>query len=266
MAQLVDNARLTVNDLEILEVDSDPTTGGGLTAKQGAVGVFRNEGGTATAWLKTGPADVDWKKIDVSDNDWSLAGNALAGAEVFGSTNNQDVNFVRNNQAIMSLVNNGVLIGIASAYGGKLDIGASALGDILQVLSSPNGGAGAKVVKISRQYKVQTTDNADTPLATLAIPDDSRLQIEAWIGANQHGGTAGSVGDGADYRRIGSFKRVGGGATALNGRTTPFTEEDDNFFRARLLPTGNNVEISVRGNTDKNLAWSAHVEYMIFQN
>lgn len=259
--------RLTANDFEVLEADSDPTTGGGLVAKQGALASFRNEAGIATLWYHfDDAAPTNWKKVDLSDDDWSLAGNALVGSEKFGSTNNQDVNFIRNNTAVMSLLSTGVLIGIASGLGGKLDIGVGALGDALTVLSSPNGGSGAKVIRVSRQYKTQTTDNTDQPLATIAIPDDSRVQIHAYIGGNQHGGVAGTVGDGADYQRVASFKKIGVADVVRNGRTTPFTEEDDSFFRARIIENAQNIEISVRGNTDKNLAWSAHVEYSIFQD
>lgn len=264
--------RLTVNEKEILELDADPSTGIGYVAPRGSLAIY-DSGVIGRLFIKRGPNAVDWTPFDTQESDdWNLDGNLLSGAssstpnEFQGSTNDFDVAFRRNNQEIMRLINGGLLIGINSAMGGKLDVGVSALGDIISIENSPNGGSGAKVIKITRQYKVQTLDATLTALGSLLVPAASRLHIESVIGCNQHGGIAGAVGDGADYQRNASVKRLAAGAAIINGTTTPFTEEDDKSFRARWVLNVNNVDIEVRGAVDKDLAWSAHVEYVIFKD
>lgn len=265
-----ETGRITVDNNQIVVVDADPSTGGGYVADRGSLAMF-DSGVIGRLFIKRGAADTDWTPLDTQEtDDWNLDGNALSGAnptavnEFLGSTNDFDVAHRRNNQEIMRLLSTGLLIGINSAMGGKLEIGAANLGDLLKVESSPNGGAGAKVIRVSRQFKVQTIDATLTALASILVPAGSRIQLNAFIGCNQHGGIAGALGDGADYQRMASVKRLAAGAAVLNGRTTPFTEEDVKSFNAKFVENVNNIDIEVTGGADRNLAWSAHVEYSIF--
>jgi hypothetical protein len=264
--------RLTVNGKAILEVDADPSAAPGVPAPIGSMAAF-DSGTVGRLYVKAGAADDAWTQLDKKEgDDWNLDGNDLTGAdalnpnEFLGSTNDFDVAFQRNSTEIMRLINEGLLVGLATAipsFAAKMQIGSTANGDMILAQSGPNNGSGARVIRVSRQYKVQTTDDSDTALATLLVPDESRIQGRAFIGGRQHGGTGGSVGDGADYVRSFSVKRDGG-AAILNGRTSDFTEEDVSSFRARPVVSGNNAVIEVRGAADRNMAWSCHLEYMVY--
>lgn len=264
--------RITVNNKEILSVDNDPSLAGGTPAEIASMALW-DSGTVGRIYLKVGAADTAWTQIDTQiGDDWNLDGNDLTGAtaatpnEFFGSTNDYDVIFRRNNFELMRLVSQGLLVGLNSSIGGRLQVGAANLGDQLFLETSPNGGAGARVIKVSRQFKIQTSDDTDQALASLEIPEGTRIQGEFRLGCNQHGGSAGTVGDGADYVRTFSAKRLAGNPAVLNDYQTDFTEEDVKAFRARIVENVNNIDLEVRGGANRDLAWSAHLEYMIFQD
>jgi hypothetical protein len=184
----------------------------------------------------------------------------------FGSSNNFDVIFQRNNFELMRLVQEGLLIGLNATLGGRLDVGVANLGDQIMNLSSPNGGSGARVIRTYRQYKLQTSDDTQSVLASLAVAEGQRIQATAYIGCNQTGGSAGTVGDGSDYIRTISGKRLSGGNVQLLKNQTDFTSEDVTAFNALWVENtvGQSLDIEVVGETNRDLAWSAHVESMLF--
>lgn len=49
----------TINNAQIIEIDSDPTTGGGLNAPFGTVAIF-NTGSSTVIYLKTGSGNTNW--------------------------------------------------------------------------------------------------------------------------------------------------------------------------------------------------------------
>lgn len=51
--------RITVNEIEVLEVDGDPSTGLGTVAAVGSLALVDTGG----VWQKTGAADTDWERL-----------------------------------------------------------------------------------------------------------------------------------------------------------------------------------------------------------
>lgn len=266
--------RVTVNNKTILEVNDVPSAAPGIPAPLGSM-AMNDSGVIGRLYVKIGVADNAWDQVDTSiGDDWNLDGNLLSGAtallpnEFFGSNNDFDVVYQRNNAEIMRLINDGLLIGLTTAIPNfttaKLQVATDANGDIIQALSGPNNGSGSRVIRVSRQFKIQTVDGVESALASLTIPDTSRVQAICYIGGRQHGGTGGSVGDGADYVRTFSAKRDGGNAI-LNGSQTDFTEEDSGGFNAKIEDDGANaIEVNVTGGADRNMAWSCHIDYSVF--
>lgn len=272
MAEIL--GRITVNNRDILEVDADPAAGLGTVAPKASLAMF-DSGTVGRLFIKIGAAATAWSQVDSEEgDDWNLDGNELTGVDAlnpdqfFGSTNDFDVAFQRNNLEIMRLAQSGVLIGLNAALGGRLDIGVDNLGDVIMNLSSPNGGAGANVVYVHRQFKLQTVDNTNQVIGSIAVAEGQRIQARAVVVGNQHGGAGGTIGDGADYVRSISAKRLAGGNVLRNQRTTDFTAEDVQFFRSRWQENTvtNAIDLEVRGDTDRNIAWVAHVESMISTN
>jgi len=266
--------RITVNNKEILEVDGDPALVAGTKAPLGSL-ALHDTGVIGRMYLKNGVADTAWTQVDtVEGDDWNLDGNDLTGLtfdapdQFFGSNNNYDVSFRRNSIEIMRMISEGLLIGASSSIGGRLQI-SQALTEILMNQQSPAGAVGgANVIRISRQFKVQTVDDTITPLVDLAIPEDYRMQVKAYIGCNQHGGVVGDTADGADYERTDSVKRLTGASATIEKWQSDFTSEDVGGFKidSQINGVSENFEITVQGATDRNLAWSAHVEYSLFSD
>lgn len=264
---------ITVNQKDILEVDADPSAGAGTPAARGSMAMY-DSGAVGSVFIKTGTADTAWQQIDVPENyDWTLYGNILTGAtfdvpdQFMGSTNNYDVIFRQNNVERMRVVAQGLLIGLNASIGGRLQLGVASLGDEIFKQSSPNGGSGAIVSHVTRQYKVQTTDATLTSLATLAIPTDSVMYAKMTVVSRQHSGSGGSAGDGAAYVREVHARNVGGVCT-IRKLQTSFTGEDAGAFDVAIdiVPLSTNIRYRVQGDANRNMAWSAHTEIMIATN
>jgi hypothetical protein len=264
--------RITINDKEILEVDADPALVLGTPAPIGSLACY-DSGTIGRMYIKAGAADTAWTQFDtVQGDDWNLDGNDLSGAtfdtavEYLGSNNNFDVIMKRNNFEIMRLVQEGLLIGLQASLGGRLDVATANLGEKIMNLSGPNGGSGALVIRVYQQGKVQTSDATESICASIAVPEGARIQAKAYAGCNQHGGSAGLAGDGADYIRMISAKRLSGGNVTRQKRTTEFTSEDVKAFNCKFQEnTGTQtVDLLVTGEVNRDLAWSAHLEYMLF--
>lgn len=258
---------ITVNGKEVIEVDAPPADGAGTPANIGSIAMY-DSGSLGSAYLKTGAADTAWSRIDVSDQDWSLDGNALTGAtpdapdQQFGSTNDYDVVHIRNNTELMRLVQQGLLIGLSANAGGRLQVEASALGEQIFRQQSPSGDATANVIKVSVQRKVQTTDNVLTTLADIAVPTNSVMLFELDVVARQHSGSAGNVGDGAAFVRE-VHARNNAGTVTIRREQNSFTSRDRAGWDLQSSISGTNVRYQVRGETDRNIAWYAHYEFML---
>jgi len=112
------------------------------------------------------------------------------------------------------------------------------------------------------QAQVSTTDNTTTTLATIAIPTDSEVVIEAMVLARQTGGVAGTPGDSAGYRRTARFRNIGGTVTQPKNTQTDWTDEDNNPWSVDYDINTTNVRIRVAGQTDKDIDWT--VTYRVY--
>lgn len=259
---------ITVNGKQVLEVDADPSAASGTAAPIGSLAMY-DSGTVGSLYIKIGASDTSWQKVDVSaGQDWQIDGNDLTGAsataptEFFGSNNNYDVVFKRNNTEITRLVSDGILVGLNSSLGGRLQVQAASLGSDIFKQVSPNGGSGSQVIYVTRQYKVQTTNDSATTISDIAVPTDSVVGIESRIVCRQHGGTAGAVGDGASYLRH-IHARNNSGTVAVRQNATTVTSEDSTSFNVTVAAATSNVRIQVVGATDRNIAWFAHVQMLI---
>jgi hypothetical protein len=259
---------ITVNSKQVLEVDADPSAGLGTIAPIGSMAMY-DSGTVGSLYIKTGSADTAWQRVDLPEGqDWKVDGNTLTGVsptsptEFFGSSNNYDLAFRRNNTELMRLVSDGLLIGLNASLGGRLQVQAASLGSDLMKQVSPNGGSGSQVIHVTRQYKVQTTNDSATTLADIAIPTGSVAGIDAKIVCRQHGGTAGSTGDGANYVRN-IHARNNAGTVSIRQNATSVTSEDSNELNVVVTANSANVRIEAVGGADKNIAWFAHVEMLL---
>lgn len=259
---------ITVNGKQVLEVDDAPDASSGTAAPIASLAMY-DSGTVGSLWVKVGAADTAWQRVDLPEGqDWELDGNDLTGAtpdapnEFIGSSNNYDLAFRRNNTELMRLVSDGLLIGLNASLGGRLQVQSSSLGADLLKQVSENGGSGSQVIMVTRQYKVQTTDNTPTTLADISVPTDSVVGIEAKIVCRQHGGSSGSAGDGASYVRNIHARNVGGTVSVRQNATT-VTSEDLGAFNVAVSANSSNVRLQASGANNRDIAWFAHVEMMI---
>jgi hypothetical protein len=223
-------------------------------------------------FIKAGAADTAWQQIDLPEGqDWELDGNDLTGAsptapnEWFGSSNNYDVAFRRNSVELARLVNDGLLVGLNASLGGRLQVAVGTLGSEILKQISPNGGSGSQVINVTRQYKVQTTNATATTLADVAVGPDQVAAISMRILCRQHGGTAGSAGDGAHYVRE-VHARNNSGLLTIRQNATQVTSEDVAQFDVTVSVNGQNVRFQVIGRADRNIAWVGHAQIMLIEN
>ena len=261
---------ITVNSKQVLEVDADPAAGAGTPAPIGSIAMF-DSGTVGTLHIKTGAADTAWSLVDSNTADWNLTGNNLTGGtpatptEYFGSNNDYDVISKRNGVELTRLVTAGLLVGLNASLGGRLQVGANALGDEVTKLATANGGIGtARVIQVVRQYKVLTTDAVATALATIAVPLASRLAVEFYASAYQTSGASGATGDGASYQRTTDVKRVAGAPSIVTNQSS-FTSEDSGAFNLSAAISGNNLVYSAIGNTNRNMTWMGNARIFITQ-
>ena len=107
---------------------------------------------------------------------------------------------------------------------------------------------------------VETTDATTTTLLTLPLEDNKTTQIVADVVARRTGGSAGTAGDGASYRRIGTFYRVSAGsATLIGSLSTPHTAESQGGWECTLTASGNDVLVRITGATNNNVSWGGLV-------
>ena len=117
------------------------------------------------------------------------------------------------------------------------------------------------ILDISQSH-VSTTDATVTDIASIAIPTDSCVMVEARIVGRRTGGTAGSSNDGAVYVRTARFKNNGGVVT-IHNLQSDYTSEDQNSWNGTIVASGTNAIIQVRGAANNNVNWS--VTYIVKQ-
>lgn len=248
---------ITVNEKQVLEVDADPSAGGGTPAPKGSLAMF-DSGTVGRVYIKTGAADTAWAEIDTPEGgDWKIDGNGLTGGspstpnEFFGSTNDYDVIHRRNNVEQFRLQNNAFLIGLSASIGGRLQVGESvADADVMAEIFNPTSNP---VIKVNRMSRL-TTVSAVTATQNFAIPTDKNALIEVRACARQTAGATGAVGDGASYIRTCHAQNLAGVASIFNNQTD-YTYEVAGALNFALSATGANVVATATGATNRNISW-----------
>ena len=95
-------------------------------------------------------------------------------------------------------------------------------------------------------------DGAYHAIGVISVPDDRVIHIVVRVAARRT-----DASDRAGYTRWGLFYREGGGACFRQGPTsTPFARESDGRYDVTLEPSGNTIEIRVRGRAGHTVNWS----------
>ena len=100
---------------------------------------------------------------------------------------------------------------------------------------------------------VTTTDGTDTTIATIAIPDDTAVFIDAtFIGRRTD--AAGRAG----FVRMAVVFREGGGSATLEGSVyTSFSRKSTGSYAGEIAISGNNVLLRVSGSSAHTLNWKS---------
>lgn len=115
-----------------------------------------------------------------------------------------------------------------------------------------------------KQSQVATTTNATTALATIAIPADSEVLLEARIMGRRSGGSAGAAGDAAAYVRTARMKNVAGTVTLLSLQTD-YTSEDQAPWDGTIVASGTNAVVNVKGANNNNVDWTVTYLMQVLQ-
>lgn len=111
------------------------------------------------------------------------------------------------------------------------------------------------------QETTRTTDATVTALQRVAIPTSRTVYIEAIVVARRTGGSAGTVGDSAFYKRAGAFKNIAGVVTQV-GATVSDTGEDQAGWDCGFALSGTNIVITGTGAINNDITWVSEVKYL----
>lgn len=107
------------------------------------------------------------------------------------------------------------------------------------------------------QSQVNTTDATITTAASITVPTDSALYIEATIIGRRTGGTAGANGDAAIYVRTARVKNVAGTVSILNLQSD-YTSEDQLVWNGTIDVSGTAARVRVTGAANNNITWTVN--------
>lgn len=195
---------LTVDETNILEVDADPSTSGGVAAPLSSIAMLDNNGVSAGLWLKTGAADTAWTAITGGSggSGWGLTGNAGTNptTNYIGTSDSQSLSLRTNATEVIRLTSAGeVIIGATgssvyrltnagSDFSAQLVVDAVPLGTGDSFAFDENNGfifARANGTRRIARSAWQLVDVVDTPgaetggFAILAKPAGGPL-TESW--------------------------------------------------------------------------------------
>ena len=112
------------------------------------------------------------------------------------------------------------------------------------------------------QAQISTISDPVTTIATIAIPTDSHVLIEASITGRCTGGTSGTVNNRAAYIRTVSLKNNGGTVTAPTPQAD-YTYEDVSSWNATISVSSTNAIITVKGALATNIDWTVTYKVII---
>jgi hypothetical protein len=105
------------------------------------------------------------------------------------------------------------------------------------------------------QGQVNTTDATVTTVASVTVPTDSAVVIEAKMVGRRTGGSSGASGDAATYFRTARFKNVAGTVTMLTLQSD-FTSEDQAAWDGTMDVSGTSARMRVKGASNNNVTWT----------
>lgn len=253
---------ITVNGKEILEVDADPTTGGGIAAPTGSIAMWDNAG-VGVVYFKFGAGNTDWSQFDITPS-WDLTGNTLTGAtadapdQFIGSLNDYDVRFLRNNVEQMRIQNAAILMGLAASQGGRLQVYNTEGADLFKELT--DHAVSGLVSHVTRMYSYQSVASGQASMGTISVPTDASIIMSVKVIARQTAGTG--VNNSFAYIRDIMAKNVTG-STTVQKQQSSFTAEDSRAFNFSIDASGTDLLLNVNPNVTDDVIWNAHVSFML---
>lgn len=118
------------------------------------------------------------------------------------------------------------------------------------------GGTLPVSVWIRHTSTVQTTDATQTPILSLALPDESAYSINAQITGKQ----STTAGRAAYLRHALVYRDGGGGATVQTGVTDLSSIEVDAGWNGTIIVSSNSAQVAVTGENAKTVNWKARTE------
>ncbi len=101
---------------------------------------------------------------------------------------------------------------------------------------------------------VSTTDATLTTIATIAITDDTVVEIKATV----VGRRTNAADRGGFIRQATVFREAAGSATLEGSVTTTRSRKSDPQYDVEINVSGNNALIQVQGDTAHNINWKSH--------
>lgn len=101
---------------------------------------------------------------------------------------------------------------------------------------------------------VLTTNNVSTTILSVNCATETNTLMEAKIVARRTGGTAGSPGDGATFKRSFRVKSIGGVVT-IHDIQSDYTSRDNAAMNVSFQVSGAVVEVKVKGLNNNNIKW-----------
>lgn len=110
---------------------------------------------------------------------------------------------------------------------------------------------------------VSTTDATPTTVHTFTTASNRSYHYEVRCTARRTGGSAGTAGDTASYRLIGTFKNVSGTLTQVGTTTAIHTAEDQAGWDCTLGTSGTAIVVTGTGAANNNINWEAIVDWVL---
>jgi len=113
-------------------------------------------------------------------------------------------------------------------------------------------------LQIWDEVTITTTDATQTTIATMPVPTDTMMSLQAAVKGMRTGGSSGSVGDAASYGIHAGVINTGGTARIV-GQNSTLNAEDQAAWGATFTASGGNVLLRVTGAVNNTIAWFATV-------
>lgn len=266
-----------VGSIFLVEVDANPSIAATTLPNGDSVPVgsmaFLDLAGVGKVYIKTAIGDQAWSEVDQNNADWSLIGNALTGAsatqtnEVFGSSNDFDVRYIRNNAELQRATLEGNLFHI-NQYSLYANLASGDRGPLMTISANnqafqshvfDNGGAGGFPVmtRIGQVLSLVTTTLAGSAnFGAISVPTDSILHLFSRTVGRQVGGSSGTIGNAYTYTNYATIRNVGDVVT-IRQQVAAQTSEDQNAadFNASLTVNSTAVRMTVTQGIQRQMRW-----------